>query len=148
MEPRITDKRTIAERYGNKDLMNKKPAPNNKYKNVSKVVSTGKTVNDVHFVSDQLVAKRKGEMFKRIKSSTIVKLINQREQKETESIYNLGPGAAPTGEGEENKNMDENVVFVSVKESGERIDALLARNIEGLTRSAASSHVMSCAFLA
>lgn len=107
MEPRVTDKRTIAERYGNKDLLNKKPAPNTKYQNISKVVSTGKTINDVHFVSDQLVAKRKNEMFKRIKASTIVKLLNQT--KETESIYNLGAGVA----NEDPKNMDENQSVVS-----------------------------------
>lgn len=33
--------------------------------------------------------------------------------------------------------MDENLVFVAAEESGERIDALLARRVDGLTRSAA-----------
>ena len=33
--------------------------------------------------------------------------------------------------------MDENIVFVAAQESGERIDALLARSVETLTRSAA-----------
>ena len=33
--------------------------------------------------------------------------------------------------------MDENIVFVAAQESGERIDALLARSVENLTRSAA-----------
>lgn len=88
MEPRITDKRTIAERYGNKAMMEKKPQQNTKYKNVSQVVDTGKTIKDVQFISDQLVSKRKSEMFKRIKASTIIKLLNQNTQ--TESIYNLG----------------------------------------------------------
>ena len=88
MEPRITDKRTIAERYGNKAIMEKKPQQSTKYKNVTQVVDTGKTIKDVQFISDQLVSKRKSEMFKRIKSSTIIKLLNQNKQ--TESIYNLG----------------------------------------------------------
>lgn len=108
MEPRITDKRTIAERYGDKNLLTKKPQPNNKYSNVSKVISTGKTINDVHLMSDQLVSKRKSEMFKRIKGSTIVKLLNQ--PKETESIYNVGGG-------EEQKLGDENQSVVSASNS-------------------------------
>lgn len=33
--------------------------------------------------------------------------------------------------------MDENIIYIEAKESGERIDALLARNIENLSRSAA-----------
>ncbi len=33
--------------------------------------------------------------------------------------------------------MNENVIFITAKESGDRVDALLARNIEGLSRSAA-----------
>lgn len=33
--------------------------------------------------------------------------------------------------------MDENYIFLTAKESGERLDALLARSIDGLTRSAA-----------
>ena len=88
MEPRITDKRTIAERYGNKAIMEKKPQQSTKYKNITQVVDTGKTIKDFQFISDQLVSKRKSEMFKRIKSSTIIKLLNQNTQ--TESIYNLG----------------------------------------------------------
>lgn len=33
--------------------------------------------------------------------------------------------------------MDENIILVTARESGERIDALLARTVEGLSRSAA-----------
>ena len=91
MEPRITDKRTIAERYGNKAIMEKKPQQSTKYKNVTQVVDTGKTIKDVQFISDQLVSKRKSEMFKRIKSSTIIKLLNQnkkvnQDKKEVKSL--------------------------------------------------------------
>ena len=104
MEPRITDKRTIAERFGNKSLMEKKPTQNKKYKNIGTVVDTGKTIKDVEFISDQLVSKRKSEMFKRIKAHTIIKLLNQNTQ--TESIYNLGND-------NENAPVDENHSVVS-----------------------------------
>lgn len=106
MEPRITDKRTIAERFGNKSLMEKKPTQNKKYKNITTVVDTGKTIKDVEFISDQLVSKRKSEMFKRIKSHTILKLLNQNTQ--TESIYNLGND-------NENLPIDDNHSVVSSK---------------------------------
>ena len=33
--------------------------------------------------------------------------------------------------------MEENIIIISAQESGERLDALLARSIEGLSRSAA-----------
>lgn len=92
MEPRITDKRTIAERYGNKSLMEKKPVQNTKYSKVQTIVDTGKTIKDVQFISDQLVSKRKSELFKRVKCSTIIKLLNQSKEAQTESIYNLGSG--------------------------------------------------------
>ena len=39
--------------------------------------------------------------------------------------------------------MDENTILVSAKESGERLDALLALNIEGMTRSAAQRLIES-----
>ena len=106
MEPRITDKRTIAERFGNKSLMEKKPTQNKKYKNITTVVDTGKTIKDVEFISDQLVSKRKSEMFKRIKAHTIIKLLNQNTQ--TESIYNLGND-------NENLPIDDNHSVVSSK---------------------------------
>ena len=106
MEPRITDKRTIAERFGNKSLMEKKPTQNKKYKNITTVVDTGKTIKDVGFISDQLVSKRKSEMFKRIKAHTIIKLLNQNTQ--TESIYNLGND-------NENLPIDDNHSVVSSK---------------------------------
>ena len=106
MEPRITDKRTIAERFGNKSLMEKKPTQNKKYKNITTVVDTGKTIHDVEFTRDQLVSKRKSEMFKRIKAHTIIKLLNQNTQ--TESIYNLGND-------NENLPIDDNHSVVSSK---------------------------------
>jgi hypothetical protein len=67
--------------------MTKKPVTNPKYKSVSKVLDTGKTINDVQVKSDSHVTKRKGELFRRIKPGTVVKLIEKNNN--TESIYNL-----------------------------------------------------------
>jgi len=60
---------------------------NKKYSDVKSVVHTGKTIKDDQLMSDQFVAKKRGELFKRIKGSTIAKLID--ETKNSESIYNL-----------------------------------------------------------
>ena len=43
-------------------------------------------------MSDQLISKRKSELFKRVKGSTIIKLIKSAKENQTESIYNLGNG--------------------------------------------------------
>lgn len=94
----VTDKRSIGEKYGSKSLMDKKIKASTKYSHISQVVDTGKTIKDVRFASDQLVSKRKNELFKRVKSSTIVKLLNQNPQ--TESIYNM------VGETDQQKNED------------------------------------------
>jgi hypothetical protein len=67
--------------------MTKKPMTNPKYQNVGKVLDTGKTINDVKLQTDKFVTKRKGELFKRLKPSTLVKLIDKNPN--TESIYNL-----------------------------------------------------------
>ena len=87
---RMADKRTIAQKYGNKELMDKKLKPNPKYKNVSKVIDTGSTINNVAFISDQLVSKRKSELFKRLKGHTIIKLLKSTQENQIESIYNIG----------------------------------------------------------
>jgi hypothetical protein len=67
--------------------MTKKPVGTGKYKEIKAQVYTGKTINDVEVVSDQFLTKRKNELFKRLKSSTIIKLLS--ENNITESIYNL-----------------------------------------------------------
>ena len=87
---RMADKRTIAQKYGNKELMDKKLKPNPKYKNIGKVIDTGSTVNNVAFISDQLVSKRKSELFKRLKGHTIIKLLKATQENQIESIYNIG----------------------------------------------------------
>ena len=45
------------------------------------------SAKDVNIVSDQLVAKRKNEKYKRIKPSTLAKLMSETQYEE--SIYNL-----------------------------------------------------------
>lgn len=41
------------------------------------MVSHGKTMKDVEIISDNLIAKRKGEFFGRIKGSTLAKFISE-----------------------------------------------------------------------
>jgi hypothetical protein len=67
--------------------MTKKPPSSTKYKDVSKTIDTGKTINDVQILSDSFVTKRRTELFKRIKASTVVKLLEENNNQE--SIYNL-----------------------------------------------------------
>ena len=85
----LADKRTIAQKYGNQELMKNKLKPNPKYKNIGNVIDTGKTIKNTTSVSDKLVSKRISELFKRIKHSTLVKLLHSSEN-EGENIYNLG----------------------------------------------------------
>lgn len=89
---KISDKRTIAQKFGDKTIQEKKLKENPKYKQVAKVVDTGSTIKNTQFMSDQLISKRKSELFKRVKGSTIIKLIKSAKEKQTESIYNLGNG--------------------------------------------------------
>ena len=89
---KISDKRTIAQKYGDKGGQDKKLKENPKYKQITKVIDTGSTIKSNQFMSDQLISKRKSEMFKRVKGSTIIKLIKSAQANQTESIYNLGSG--------------------------------------------------------
>jgi len=92
---KISDKRTIAQKFGEKGGQEKKLKENPKYKQISKVIDTGSTIKSNQFMSDQLISKRKSEMFKRVKGSTIIKLIKAAQANQTESIYNLGSGGDP-----------------------------------------------------
>jgi len=67
--------------------MSKKIKTNPKYQNVKSVVSTGKTMKDVSVVSDNLIAKRKGEYFGRIKGSTLAKFLSVADSEE--SVFGL-----------------------------------------------------------
>ena len=65
-------------------------------------MQTGKTIKQVEVLSNQSVAKRKGEIFRRIKGSTLVKLL--KEHGPTESIYQMSRA-------EETKEDDNKSVF-------------------------------------
>ena len=62
----------------------------------SKSVKTGISAKDVNIVSDQLVAKRKNEKYKRIKASTLAKLMSETHYEE--SIYNLNDQSSGMGD--------------------------------------------------
>jgi hypothetical protein len=63
---------------------------NPKYQNVKSVVNHGVNSNQCEVISDNLVAKRKGENFKRIKGSTLVKYLQVAESNaQKESIFGL-----------------------------------------------------------
>ena len=102
----LADKRSIAQKYGNKELMKNKLKPNPKYKHIGNIVDTGKTIKNTSSVSDNLVSKRKSELFKRIKGSTIIKLLHSSEN-QGENIYNVG--------NEMNNNNNDNKSVVSNK---------------------------------
>ncbi len=51
------------------------------------MLDTGSTIKNVQILSDKYVSKRKGELFRRVKGGTIIKLLE--ENNNTESIYNL-----------------------------------------------------------
>lgn len=86
----LTDKRDIASKFGSKDIMNKKPLKNPKYESVKSTVNTGKTIKNVTMQSDQMISKRRSELFKRVKGGAIVKLLTETKESMQESIYNLG----------------------------------------------------------
>jgi hypothetical protein len=67
---------------------------------VKSVVDHGKTTRDVQVLSDQLVAKKKGENFGRIKASTLSKFLS--EVTNEESIFGLMQNAQEV----ENKEND------------------------------------------
>lgn len=82
---------------GDKNYIQKKVPVNKKYNNVSSKLSgkTGMSAKDVNIVSDQLVAKRKDEKYKRIKCSTLAKLLSETQYEE--SIYNLNDQNSAVG---------------------------------------------------
>lgn len=68
-------------------MLNKKIKVNPRYADVKSVVKSGKTMKDVEIISDQLVAKRKGEHFGRIKASTLARYISETSHEE--SVFGL-----------------------------------------------------------
>ncbi len=97
----------MGDKFGKKGFLNKKVKTNGKYDHVKSKLKSGKTVKDVEVISDQLVVKRKFENFKRIKGSTLQKLLNEQSAMTAESIYDLGEG----NPGEETKLPDAESVY-------------------------------------
>lgn len=56
-------------------MLEKKLPKNPKYAHIKATVKTGKTIKDVEVKSDGFIAKRKNEPFRRIKASTLSKLL-------------------------------------------------------------------------
>ena len=83
----------IGDKYGTKGLLKKRVPKNPKYNQVKSKLSkkTGKTTQEIEIISDSLVTKRKDEKFKRIKGSTLAKLLNETSHSK-ESIYALADG--------------------------------------------------------
>ena len=90
-----------------KDPLQRKVPKNPKYEGVSSRVKTGKTIRDVEIQSNQAVAKRRGELFRRIRISTVAKLL--KELTTHESIFNLG--------NEESKGQDDIASVYSMAQS-------------------------------
>ena len=83
-------------------MLDKKVRKNPKYENIKSTLNTGKTMKEVEIISklwliellgDKLVAKKKNEKFKRIKCSTLAKML--QEPPSEESIFNLAGQKEP-----------------------------------------------------
>ena len=80
----VTDKRTIAERYGMKQPLHYKQ--NDRYKNIKNIVYTGPTVKNALKLSSSMIYKQRSELFKRIKPSMMVKLILASQNKQIKEV--------------------------------------------------------------
>ena len=109
----LTDKRGISDKFGNKDLLTKKIPKNSKFDDIKPAVNTGKTIKNVVCESDQLISKKKSELFKRVKGGAIVKLMS--EVTLTESIYNLGKDDNNCENELNNINLNSNNVRINKK---------------------------------
>ena len=111
----------IGDKYGKKGFMNKKVKTNPKYGHVKSKMKSGKTVKDVEVISDKLVAKRKFENFKRVKGSTMEKLLREQTSINSESIYALGGG---DGDGEEAKDIPDQESVYSLATNISQVSAV------------------------
>ena len=84
-----TSLKNLENKFGDKNILQQKTPSNPRYANVKSVTKTGSTMKGCNVVSDQLIAKRKGEKFKRVKCSTLAKLLHEQTEGELESIYDL-----------------------------------------------------------
>lgn len=69
--------------------MDTKVPKNPKYAHIKSTVKTGKTIKDVEILSDSVIAKKRKEVFRRIKCSTLAKLLTEQNFVQ-ESVYALG----------------------------------------------------------
>lgn len=70
--------------------LEKKVPENKKYAHIGSSIDTGASAKKEKLHSANVTAKRKDEIFKRIRPITLVRLLQEREV--SESVYALGPG--------------------------------------------------------
>lgn len=81
---------------GDSDILNKKVPESKKYTHVASSIDTGASAKKVTVISAAELAKRRAEIFKRIRPSTLVRMLGEREV--NESIYAMGtPSVAGDG---------------------------------------------------
>lgn len=73
--------------------MDTKVQQNPKYAHIKSTVKSGKTIKDVEILSDKVIAKKRKEVFRRIKGSTLAKLLSEQSFAQ-ESVYSLGDSPA------------------------------------------------------
>mmetsp|Transcript_48176 Transcript_48176/g.112502 ORF Transcript_48176/g.112502 Transcript_48176/m.112502 type:complete len:238 (+) Transcript_48176:56-769(+) len=71
--------------------LDKKVPESKKYAHIASSIDTGATAKKEKLHSANVTAKRKDEIFKRIRAATLVRLLQDREV--AESVYALGPGS-------------------------------------------------------
>mmetsp|Transcript_47128 Transcript_47128/g.82968 ORF Transcript_47128/g.82968 Transcript_47128/m.82968 type:complete len:249 (+) Transcript_47128:48-794(+) len=80
--------------------LDRKVPESKKYSHVQSSIDTGASANKQQVVSAGAAAKRRGEVFKRIRASTLVKLVSENEI--CESIYALG---SADGDGDDGRSI-------------------------------------------
>ncbi|CAK90490.1 unnamed protein product (macronuclear) [Paramecium tetraurelia] len=81
------DKLPIGYVKGKGNPLDKKVPKNKQYDHVKQTLNTGPTVRDIEVVSNAKIAKKRSELFKRIKCSTVFNFISENTEQET--IYKL-----------------------------------------------------------
>mmetsp|Transcript_59075 Transcript_59075/g.105019 ORF Transcript_59075/g.105019 Transcript_59075/m.105019 type:complete len:239 (-) Transcript_59075:100-816(-) len=71
--------------------LDKKVPESKRYSNVQSSIDTGASAKKEKAVSSNVTAKRRDEIFKRIKAATLVRMLGERDV--VESVYAMGPGS-------------------------------------------------------
>eukprot|EP00439_Symbiodinium_sp_Y106_P064302 s3157_g10.t1 len=71
--------------------LDKKVPESKKYAHIGSSIDTGASAKKEKLHSANVMAKRKDEIFKRIRAGTLVRMLQDREV--SESVYALGPGS-------------------------------------------------------